>query len=130
VWIGIGHLTKERLAGWPMSCIPAFGILDAGGGLEMTQWLAPTKSQAMVQRLHGLVTYGPVDLDIAAAMAAYGYDEVKWAEGQALLAELLACDSLPEQNLVAVDAWYAAAAYAAQQALVARPRLLAKLGLG
>jgi hypothetical protein len=83
----------------------------------------------MIQRLHGLVTYGPLDLDIASAMAAYGYDEVKWAEGQAMLAELVAYGSLPEQNLVAVDAWYAAAANAAQQALVTRPRLLAKLGL-
>ena len=47
----------------------------------------------MIRRLHGLVTYGPWDLDIASAMSAYGYDEVKWAEGQGMLAELVTCDT-------------------------------------
>ncbi len=79
--------------------------------------------------MHGLVTYGPGDLDIACAMSSEGYDAVKWAEGQGMLAELVSSD-LPEETAVsAAAAWYDEAAAAARQALAAEPVLLAKLGL-
>ncbi len=79
--------------------------------------------------MHGLVTYGPGDLDIACAMSGKGYDAVKWAEGQGMLAELVSCD-LPEATTVtAAAAWYDEAASAAKQALASEPVLLAKLGL-
>jgi hypothetical protein len=87
------------------------------------------RAHAMVQRLHGLVTYGPWDLDIAAAMSDYGYDEVKWAEGQGMLAELVSCDAPPGTTLAAAAAWYDEAAITAWNALATHPRLLAKLGL-
>ena len=83
----------------------------------------------MVRRLHGLVTYGPWDLDIASAMSAYGYDEVKWAEGQGMLAELVSCDAPAGTTLAAAAAWYDEAATTARHALATHPRLLAKLGL-
>ena len=83
----------------------------------------------MVRRLHGLVTYGPWDLDIASAMSAYGYDEVKWAEGQGVLAELVSCDAPTGTTLDTAAAWYDEAAITARHALATHPRLLAKLGL-
>jgi hypothetical protein len=86
-------------------------------------------ADAMVQRLHGLVTYGPWDLDIASAMSAFGYDEVKWAEGQGMLAELVSCDAPTGTSLDAATAWYDEAAITARHALATHPRLLAKLGL-
>lgn len=86
-------------------------------------------AKAMIQHLHNLVTYGPWDLEIAAAMSTRGYDEVKWAEGQGVLAELVSSE-LPETGTVsAAAAWYDEAANAARQALAAQPGLLAKLGL-
>ncbi len=88
-----------------------------------------TMTSAVIQRLHGLVTYGPWDLDVASAMSAHGYDEVKWAEGQAMLAELVSCDLPARTTLTAALTWYEEAATAAQRALATRPRLLAKLGL-
>jgi hypothetical protein len=84
---------------------------------------------AVLQRLHRLVTYGPGDLDIAFAMAAHGYDAVKWAEGQSVLAELISCDRLAESNLAAADEWCQEAADAARCALATRPLLLHKLGV-
>ena len=86
-------------------------------------------SGAIVHRLHGLVTYGPWDLDIAAAMSANGYDEVKWAEGQGMLAELVSCDAPARKTLSDARAWYEEAASAARRALVTQPQLLGKLGL-
>ena len=85
---------------------------------------------AVVRRLHGLVTYGPWDLDIAWAMSAQGYDEVKWAEGQVVLAELLSSDSSPGAVLAAASHWCDEASAAARLALATQPRLLLKLGLG
>jgi len=79
--------------------------------------------------LHGLVTYGPGDLDIASAMSTHGYDAVKWAEGQGMLAELVSNDGPLETTMAAAAEWYDEAASAARQALAAEPRLLAKLGL-
>jgi hypothetical protein len=87
------------------------------------------RADAMVRHLHGLVTYGPWDLDIAEAMSAYGYDEVKWAEGQGMLAELVTYDAPVRTTLDAAAAWYDEAAIAARHALATHPRLLEKLGL-
>jgi hypothetical protein len=76
-----------------------------------------------------LVTNGPWDLDIAQAMAVQGYDEVKWAEGQVVLAELISCERQIDQDLTAATRWYEEAATAAQQALDTRPGLLNKIGV-
>lgn len=84
---------------------------------------------AVVRQLHGLVTYGPRDLHIAAAMSVYGYDAVKWAEGQSMLAELVSRDSPPKTSLTKAVEWYREASAAAQRSLAAEPQLLAKLGL-
>ena len=84
---------------------------------------------AIIQHLHRLVTYGPWDLDVAAAMSAYGYDEVKWAEGQGVLAELVTCDLPVDRCLTAAIEWYNEAATAARDALDAKPQLLAKIGV-
>ena len=86
-------------------------------------------ANTIIQHLHQLVTNGPWDLDIAHAMAGYGYDEVKWAEGQAALAELVSGDRVAEVCLTAASEWYKEAAATAQCALVARPALLDKLGV-
>lgn len=83
----------------------------------------------IVQHLHGLVVHGPWDLDIAAAMSPYGYNEVKWAEGQSMLAELVSSETPARRTLAAAKAWYEEAAAAAQRALSAQPQLLTKLGL-
>jgi hypothetical protein len=83
----------------------------------------------VIRRLHGLVTRGPWDLEIAAAMSAYGFDEVKWAEGQAMLAELVNDDAPAWGTVAAATTWYEGAADAARHALGTRPQLLAKLGL-
>jgi hypothetical protein len=84
----------------------------------------------IIRHLHKLVTHGPWDLDIASAMSAYGYDAVKWAEGEMALAKLVSCDRPVESDLTGAIEWYIEAAAAAQNALIARPRLLAKLGVG
>jgi hypothetical protein len=86
-------------------------------------------ANTIIQHLHKLVTYGPWDLDIAHAMAGYGYDEVKWAEGQVALAELVSGDRPAESRLAAASEWYKEAAVTAQCALVTRPSLLDKLGV-
>jgi hypothetical protein len=86
-------------------------------------------ANTIIQHLHRLVTYGPWDLDIANAMAMYGYDEVKWAEGQGMLAELVSCERFVDSHLAAAVTWYREAANAARRALVAQPQLLDKLGV-
>ncbi len=88
-----------------------------------------TVASAIVLRLHGLVTYGPWDLDVAAAMSDYGYDEAKWAEGQGMLAELLSAEPPAQSTLSAARSWYEEAARAARSALAAQPQALARLGL-
>jgi hypothetical protein len=83
----------------------------------------------VAQHLRRLVTRGPRDLDIAYAMAGYGYDAVKWAEGESVLAELVGSD-WPEPGCLAMAIrWYNEAAKAAWRALVAEPELLDKLGV-
>jgi hypothetical protein len=86
-------------------------------------------ASAVILHLHGLVTYGPWDLDVAAAMSDYGYDEVKWAEGQGMLAELLSADVPATNTLAAARSWYEEASSAARRALATQPRALEKLGL-
>ena len=84
---------------------------------------------AVVRQMHGLVTYGPWDLDISSAMSLHGYDQVKWMEGQAMLAELVSINRPSEAALAAAMEWYDEAARTARQVLVTQPRLLAKLGV-
>jgi len=84
---------------------------------------------AVIQHLGRLVTHGPQDLEIIAAMSAYGYDAAKWAEGQGVLAELLSCDQPLKGVVDSAQDWYREAAVAARDALVTRPQLLAKLGV-
>jgi len=79
--------------------------------------------------LYKLVTYGPGDLDIASAMSAYGYDAVKWAEGECVLAELVTSDQPPEDRLTFARDWCQEATTAARSALSTEPRLLSKLGV-
>jgi hypothetical protein len=88
-----------------------------------------SEAQAVIRHLHNLVTTGPWQLDIVGAMSPHGYDEVKWAEGEAMLAELISSNAPPRAILTAAACWYQEAAAAAQQALAGRPHLLAKLGL-
>ena len=90
---------------------------------------ADADAGAVIRHLHGLVTYGPADLDVAVAMSAHGYDAVKWAEGQGMLAELVTSDKPMEPTLSAATVWCSEAVIAARQALRARPELLTKLGL-
>lgn len=80
-------------------------------------------------RLRWLVTNGPSDLDIAAAMAAHGYDAVKWAEGQALLAEWVVFGPPPSLDDSLAGLWLREALSVARVALAGRPELLAKVGL-
>lgn len=84
---------------------------------------------AVLLHLHKLVTYGPRDLDIASAMSAYGYDAVKWAEGQGVLAELVTSDLPSETSLAVAMDWCQEATTAARDALAARPWLLSKVGV-
>jgi len=86
-------------------------------------------ASTIIQHLHKLVINGPWDLDIAQAMAVQGYDEVKWAEGQVVLAELISCERPLDQHLIAATRWYEEAAVAAQCALDTRPGLLNKIGV-
>ena len=83
----------------------------------------------IVRYLHGLVINGPRDLDIAEAMAPFGYDEVKWAEGQGVLAELVSSEAPLGSHTAAADLWYREAARVARSARASQPGLLAKLGL-
>ena len=85
--------------------------------------------RAVVRHLHVLVTCGPGDLDIALVMSAHGYDAVKWAEGQGLLAELVSEEPPPSKTLAEARGWCTEAAQVARHALASRPQLLAKLGL-
>jgi hypothetical protein len=85
--------------------------------------------RTIVRHLHRVVTYGPWDLEIASLMSAHGYDAVKWAEGQCLLAELV-CDDRPAgSTLAAAVGWFEEAARAARHALSAQSQLLTGLGL-
>lgn len=84
---------------------------------------------AVVRQMHNLVTRGPWDLDVAAAMSQVGYDEVKWAEGQGVLADLVSTEGPARDTMAAAVAWYEEAAGAARRALAGQPQVLARLGL-
>ena len=90
---------------------------------------ASPMASAVARQMHNLVTYGPWDLDIASAMSQYGYDEVKWAEGQGVLAELVSAESPGRKAMAAAMTWYEEAASAARRALASQPQVLARLGL-
>ncbi len=83
----------------------------------------------VVRHLHEFVTYGPWDLDIASAMSIHGYDAVKWAEGQEMLAELVSNELLTETHLAAAIGWYEEAAAVARNIFASQPQLLNKLGV-
>jgi len=83
----------------------------------------------LISRLHGIVILGPWDLDIVAAMRPLGYDETRWAEGECLLAELVAADVPNAVMMSDAATWYEETARTARQALAGSPRLLARLGL-
>jgi hypothetical protein len=68
-------------------------------------------------------------LDIAAAMSEYGYDAIKWAEGQGMVAELISCDLPAEASLSMAIEWWNEAVEAAHRALASKPQLLNKLGV-
>lgn len=87
------------------------------------------ETRIIIQHLHNIVTAGPWQLDIAWAMSPHGYDQVKWAEGEAILAELISNNAPPRAILAAAACWYQEAAAAAQQALAGQPHLLTRLGL-
>lgn len=95
----------------------------------VAHWKERPDPGAVVRNLHELVTRGPWDLEIAAAMYAHGYDEVKWAEGQGVLAELVTNEASADTSLSVAIGWYEEAAAIAQQALASKPRLLQKLGV-
>ena len=99
------------------------------GPRKITHEEEQTSAEIVIRHLHGLVTHGPRDLDIASAMSVHGYDAVKWTEGQGMLAELVDCDVATATTLTAAIDWYNEAALAARHALATRPGLLAKLGL-
>ena len=91
--------------------------------------LGEHNAAALVCYMHKLVTNGPRNLDIAWAMSGYGYDAVKWAEGQGVLAELVSDDRQAESSLESAASWYHEAASAARHALSDQPQLLAQLGV-
>jgi hypothetical protein len=62
-------------------------------------------------------------------MAVHGYDAVKWAEGECILAELVNSEVPARSTLAAGRAWLNEAIKTAQAALAAQPQLLARLGL-
>lgn len=86
-------------------------------------------ADAIIRHLHKLVTRGPGDLEIAYAMSTGGYDAVKWAEGQGVLADLVSSESPERTSMVAASLWCKDATITAQQVLATQPDLLAKLGL-
>jgi len=86
-------------------------------------------ASAIIRHLDRLVTGGPRDLDVVAAMSAHGFDAAKWAEGQGVLAELVSSDQPVEGLLIVARNWYEEAALAAANALDTKPQLLAKLGV-
>jgi hypothetical protein len=83
----------------------------------------------MIRHLHRLVLHGPWDLEIAAAMSRHGYDAVKWAEGESVLAALVSSERPQDRHLISARQWYDEASAAARSALVSAPQLLAKLGV-
>jgi hypothetical protein len=96
---------------------------------QVAQETKKEETNTFIQHLHRLVIYGPWDLEIAYALSRYGYDAVKWAEGETVLAELVSCDRPGQGHLTTAVQWYDEAAKAARRALVNQPQLLEKLGV-
>lgn len=96
---------------------------------QVAQETKKEDANSIIQHLHRLVTHGPWDLDIAHALASYGYDAVKWAEGETVLAELVSCDRPRQRHLTTALQWYDETATVARRALVNQPQLLEKLGV-
>ncbi|MBN1658988.1 MAG: hypothetical protein JXA93_11325 [Anaerolineae bacterium] len=95
----------------------------------VAQMMVKEDAGAVIRDLDRLVTRGPGDLEIIEAMTPFGYDMAKWAEGQSVLAELVASEQ-PSETLVArARRWHHEAADAASHALTAHPTLLVKLGM-
>jgi hypothetical protein len=97
--------------------------------VQLAQQEERRDADRVIRRLDRLVTRGPWDLDIAYAMSGYGYDAVKWAEGESVLAELVSGDRPLEGHLARAIRWYNEAATAARRALDTQPQLLDKLGV-
>jgi hypothetical protein len=97
--------------------------------VQLAQQQERRDADRVIRRLDRLVTRGPRDLDIAYAMSGYGYDAVKWAEGQSMLAELVSGDWPLERHVATAIRWYNEAAAAARRALDTQPQLLDKLGV-
>lgn len=96
---------------------------------QVAQEIQKEETNTVIQHLHRLVTRGPWDLEIAYALSGYGYDAVKWAEGETVLAELVSCDRPRTSHLASAMQWYDEAAKAARRALAHQPNLLEKLGV-
>ena len=96
---------------------------------QVAQEIQKEDTNTVIQHLHRLVTHGPWDLEIAYALSRYGYDAVKWAEGETVLAELVSCDRPRTSHLTTAAQWCDEAAQAARRALVNQPQLLEKLGV-
>ncbi len=97
--------------------------------VQVAQQKERRDADALIRHLDRLVTCGPWDLDIAYAMSVHGYDAVKWAEGESVLAELVSRDRPQEDHLALATRWYNEAATVARNALGTQPRLLDKLGV-
>jgi len=95
----------------------------------VAQILAKEDAGAVIRDLDRLVINGPGDLEIVEAMTPFGFDEVKWAEGQEVLAELVSNEQPSDRLLTRARRWYGEAADAASHALTARPTLLVKIGM-
>lgn len=98
----------------------------AGQVAQVTQ---KEDANTVIQHLHRLILHGPWDLEIAYALSRHGYDAVKWAEGETVLAELVSCDRPRQSHLATAEQWYDEAAKTARRALVNQPHLLEKLGV-
>ena len=97
--------------------------------VQLAQQKERRDADRVIRHLDKLVTRGPWDLDIAYAMSGYGYDAVKWAEGESVLAELVSCDRPLERQVTRAIRWYNEAARVARRALDTQPQLLDKLGV-
>lgn len=96
---------------------------------QVAQEIKREDANTVIQHLHRLVIHGPWDLEIAYALSGYGYDAVKWAEGEMVLAELVSCDRPRSGHLTRAVQWYEEAAKSARRALASQPQLLEKLGV-
>jgi hypothetical protein len=88
-----------------------------------------TELDGLIRRLHALAIGGASSLKAAGAMRVQGYDQVAWAEGQCLLAELVANGPPAPSTVAAATKWYDRAASTARVALADQPHLLDSLGL-